>query len=68
MILKIPSVDKNNTFIKFNSHGKAFIRVKYNDELLNKLLENINNLSTPDKSTLLSDTSSFFKSGIVKHD
>jgi len=59
---------KKITYVKFNSNGKLFIRVKYNDELLNKLLENIDKISTPDKSTLLSDTSSFFKSGIVKHD
>lgn len=52
-------------FIKLNSHGKSFVRVKYSEDLLKKILLNISKLSTPDKTSLLSDTISMLKSGKI---
>lgn len=63
-------LNNKNDCLKLNSRSKAFIRIKYSEECLNRIIRSIKNkeLSTPDKTGLLSDTLSFMKSGTVTHD
>lgn len=63
--IKVPI--KGDWFIKLNSHGKSFLRVKYNEVLLERIIKaaSQNKFSTPDKSTILSDTLSLMKADKV---
>ena len=44
-----------NPPVKFNLEGTGFYRVKYDDALLRRLLDGLNDLSAPDQANLLSD-------------
>ena len=44
-----------NSPVKFNLEGTGFYRVKYDDVLLRRLLDSLNDLSAPDQANLLSD-------------
>mmetsp|Transcript_62469 Transcript_62469/g.135393 ORF Transcript_62469/g.135393 Transcript_62469/m.135393 type:complete len:161 (-) Transcript_62469:881-1363(-) len=57
-------------FVNLNNDGKSFIRVKYNTHTMKRLVKAVKDgkLSVPDKTTILSDTVSFMKSGKIPHE
>jgi len=56
--------------VSLNYQGRTMCRVKYSGESLKRIIGSViqNQLSVPDKSSLLSDTLSFMKSGTVPHE
>lgn len=67
--IEVPLKNKDDC-IKLNSKTKAFIRIKYKEESLKRIIKSLKEkkFSTSDKSGLLSDTMSFMKSETVSHD
>lgn len=57
-------------YVSLNYHGRSMCRVKYSGESLKRIIGavELDLLSVPDKSSLLSDTLSFMKSGTVSHE
>jgi len=66
-VINLPHPD---AYVSLNYQGRTMCRVKYSGESLKRIVGavKLNLLSVPDKSSLLSDTLSFMKSGTVPHE